>query len=221
MFTQLTFDFLADLAANNRKDWFDANRDNYEAYWKAPALDFIAAVAEGMARLDPPLQAAPRLNGSLRRINRDVRFSKDKSPYNARLHMIFWAGAHPNRSPGFHIVLDPDGVGHGSGMWGFEGAVLARYRERLMDPSDADALIAALDMAAGTGATLDEPALKTLPKGFAGDGRVGELLRQKGVVARTHDARAAPATIIGAGGPDWALKLAETHAPLIRWLAAL
>ncbi|NND18401.1 MAG: DUF2461 family protein, partial [Silicimonas sp.] len=93
-FTRETFDFLRDLSRNNSKDWFDANRDRYEAHWKAAALDFIADISADMAALSPPLAAQPKLNGSLRRINRDVRFSKDKSPYTARLHMIFWAGGH-------------------------------------------------------------------------------------------------------------------------------
>ena len=98
-FSKQTFQFLTGLEANNSKDWFEDNRKAYETHWKDAALDFIAAVSDRMAALDPALRAEPKLNKSLRRINRDVRFSKDKSPYNARLHMVFWAGHHPNRSP--------------------------------------------------------------------------------------------------------------------------
>lgn len=106
-FTDATFRFLGDLARNNAKDWFEANRDRYEAHWKAPAIAFIREIAPRMAALDPPLKAEAKINGSLRRINRDVRFSKDKSPYSPSLHMVFWSGDHPNRSPGMHVVLTP------------------------------------------------------------------------------------------------------------------
>ncbi|MCP4184933.1 MAG: DUF2461 domain-containing protein, partial [Hyphomicrobiales bacterium] len=76
-----------------------------------PALQFIAAMQPIVSEFDPPLKAEARLNGSLRRIHRDVRFSKDKTPYNPRLHIIFWAGCHPNRSPACHIVLSAKHLG--------------------------------------------------------------------------------------------------------------
>ena len=135
-FTSKTFQYLKDLEANNEKDWFEANRDRYEGDWKDAALDFIADISGRMAALDPPLQAAPKLNGSLRRINRDVRFSKDKSPYAPRLHIVFWTGGHPNRSPGMHFVLSPDGVGYGAGQWGIEPAALSVFRKRIVDKAD-------------------------------------------------------------------------------------
>ncbi|MGR3344480.1 MAG: DUF2461 family protein, partial [Paracoccaceae bacterium] len=75
-FARETFQFLSDLKQNNSKHWFEANRARYESAWKAPALDLIAALAARAAALDPPLKAEARLNGSLRRINRDGRFSR-------------------------------------------------------------------------------------------------------------------------------------------------
>lgn len=89
-FTRETFQFLSDLEKDNSRDWFQANRARYENAWKSPALDLIAALAAPMAALSPPLQAEARLNGSLRRINRDVRFSCDKSPYKAPLYPKRW-----------------------------------------------------------------------------------------------------------------------------------
>ena len=151
-FTNETFAFLKDLEANNSRDWFEANRDRYEAYYKDAALAFIAELSGRMAALDPPLQAVPKLNGSLRRINRDVRFSKDKSPYSARLHMIFWAGEKPIGGPGMHVVLSPKGVGYGGGHFGIEPARLSTLRTRILGP-DGDGLIAALDAAAALDAT--------------------------------------------------------------------
>ncbi|MBT8416259.1 MAG: DUF2461 domain-containing protein [Silicimonas sp.] len=218
-FTRETFDFLRDLSRNNSKDWFDANRDRYEAHWKAAALDFIADISADMAALSPPLAAQPKLNGSLRRINRDVRFSKDKSPYTARLHMIFWAGGHPNRSPGLHIVLNPSGVGYGAGQFGFEPAQLRAIRDRIVDPADGDALIAALASAERVGCVMGEPDLARLPKGYDASGKRAELLRHKAIVARTFDADASSDVLIGTKARDWVMRTSGALIPLIRWLS--
>ena len=218
-FTRNTFDFLADLDANNSKDWFDANRDRYEAHWKGAALDFIAAISEQMAALDPPLDAVPKLNGTLRRINRDVRFSKDKSPYNARLHMIFWNGSHPNRSPAVHIVLNPRGVGYGAGQFGLQPPELATIRKRIVDSSDGDDLIAALDAATAVGCRMGEPDLARLPRGFEAEGPRAELLRHKAIVARTFDQDAPPGAVIGDGATGWIMETTNALMPLVRWLS--
>ena len=218
-FTQETFDFLRDLEANNSKTWFEANRERYETNWKAAALDFIGSVSGQRAALDPPLAAEPKLNGSLRRINRDVRFSRDKSPYNARLHMIFWNGEHPNRAPAVHIVLNPDGVGYGAGQFGFRPAELKAIRDRIVDKDDGDALISALDQAEAIGCVTGEPDLVRLPKGCEAKGRRAELLRHKKIVARTFDRDAPPSRLIGDGAIDWVIETTGALMPLVRWLS--
>lgn len=218
-FTTETFGFLADLEAHNAKDWFEANRARYEAHWKEAALDFIADVSGDMAALEPALRAEPKLNKSLRRINRDVRFSKDKSPYNARLHMVFWAGDHPNRSPGLHVVLQPGGIGYGAGQFGIEPAALKAVRARIVGP-DGDDLIAALEAAERVNCRMGAPDLARLPKGFEAEGRRAELLRYKGFVARTWDHMDAAEAIMGDKGRGWLRGKAEALMPLVRWLAA-
>ena len=213
-----TFAFLAELEANNSKDWFDANRDRYEAVWKTPALDFIAALSQDMSALSPSLKAEARLNGSLRRINRDVRFSKDKSPYSPRLHLVFWHGSHPNRSPGMHFVLNPQGVGFGAGQWAIEPERLKTLRTRIVD--NASEFIDALDHAASVGCRLGKPDLARGPKGFEATGRAADFLRYKGFVARTHDEDAPRDVLIGPCAAEWVLGQTNALLPLIRWLAA-
>lgn len=216
-FSKETFAFLADLETHNSKDWFDANRARYETHWKEAALDFISDVSGQMSRLTPPLEALPKLNGSLRRINRDVRFSKDKSPYHARLHLIFWTGDHPNRSPGLHVVLQPGGIGFGAGQFGLEPAALKRIRERIVGP-EGKVLIAALDSAMAVRCRMDEPDLARLPKGFEAEGRRANLLRYKGFVARTFDHLDPPEAILGDKGKAWLGEKTEALMPLVRWL---
>lgn len=217
-FSAKTFSFLSDLANNNSRDWFEANRDRYETDWKEPALDLISSISAQMSALDPPLRADPKLNGSLRRINRDVRFSKDKSPYNPSLHLVFWVGEHPNRSPGVHFLLYPYGIGFGAGQWGIEAGRLKSLRQRIVDQADGAGLFDALDRAASIGCTMGKPDLARLPKGFKADGRQAELLRYKGFVARTHDNLAPKSRITGTAATDWIMNTTHDLLPLIRWL---
>ncbi len=216
-----TFAYLAELKANNRRSWFEANRDRYEAHWKAPALAFIEAIRPGLAALAPPLKAEAKINGSLRRINRDVRFSADKAPYEPMLHLIFWPGDHPNRGAGVHFVLHPDGIGYGAGRWAFDAPVLARYRARLADPVAREALLAALRAAESVGCHLDAPHLKKVPPGHAADPGWDYLLRYKGIVVRTMEGRLMPGWIGDARAVDDVLDRIRVLMPLIAWLDAL
>ena len=218
---QDTFSYLDDLAQNNSKDWFEANRDRYEAQWKAPALAFIEAVSADMAALDPALKASAKINGSLRRINRDVRFSKNKSPYNASMHLVFWTGEHPNRSPGMHFVLYAGGIGFGAGQWGLQPAQLQTWRDLVVDRVEGPKVIEALDTAAAVGTRLGEPELARLPKGYQAEGRAAELLRYKSVVSRTYDGLHPVDHLTGAGATDLVMEMTRAHLPLRRVLMLL
>jgi uncharacterized protein (TIGR02453 family) len=182
--------FLSDLKLNNEKPWFEANKARFEALCVEPCLGFIDAMAERVAQFDPPHHAEAKTNGSLRRIYRDTRFSKDKTPYHTFLHMIFWTGSHPMRSPGLHVVLSPGGFGIGAGHWGFDAKQLARYRKAIGNVSGVAALDAAIDKAKKTGCHLEQPALKRIPKDLDPEKFTGSAeshIRQKGLVVRNRN----------------------------------
>ena len=87
-FTPATFRFLRALKRNNRRDWFHAHRDEYEAEVKTPCLRLITDIAGPLTAISPQLVASPRaVGGSLFRIHRDTRFSSDKSPYKTHVGM--------------------------------------------------------------------------------------------------------------------------------------
>ena len=127
-FPEITCAFLADLEQNNHKEWFEDNRKRYEREWLEPAKEYVAGLSSIMAGLTPSHQGEPKINKSIRRINRDVRFSNDKTPYDPRLHMVFWTGSHPTRSPAIHIVLHPAHAGMGAGHWAMTPDQLQNYR---------------------------------------------------------------------------------------------
>ena len=80
------------LRAHNEKAWFDAHRDDYERVFLAPALAFAEALGPRLRNIELDVNVEPRVNGSLMRINRDIRFSKDKSPYKDHMDLWFWTG---------------------------------------------------------------------------------------------------------------------------------
>lgn len=82
MFTQSTFNFLDELAANNNKTWFEHNKSRYESLVREPAFDFIEAMEPALKSFAPSFRAdAKKVGGSLMRVFRDTRFSRDKTPY--------------------------------------------------------------------------------------------------------------------------------------------
>src|SRR3954447_12759897 len=84
-FPKETFAFLEGIAAHNEKAWFEDHRDLYEAGYVAPARAFVETLGPKLKKVSPTVQFEPKVNGSLSRINRDIRFSKDKRPYKDHL----------------------------------------------------------------------------------------------------------------------------------------
>lgn len=221
-FSPELFAFLRDLKAHNSKEWFDQNRTTYETHFKIAAQDFIAEISGRMAALTPPLQAVPKVNGSLRRINRDIRFAKDKSPYHDHMHLIFWAGDHPNRAPGMHFVLKGDGIGYGAGFYGMSPKALTRYRMAVCDEAQRAELESAIDTAEKVDSTLEPPELVRVPRGMSHFGPEMEFLKHKSIVVRTHtDAPLGEWLYDGEAVCDRFAILTQAHMPLIAWLARL
>jgi uncharacterized protein (TIGR02453 family) len=168
--------FLKDLAANNDRAWFNANKARYERAYKAPAEAFVA---ELRPRLEA-LSGVP-LGGKLFRIHRDVRFSKDKSPYNTHLHLGFQhqrAGGEPRRRGGFYFGIDPEMLTLGVGAFDFGPGDLDRYRKAVADDSwdgDLAEMLARLD------GRQFEPDLKRTPAPYRADHPRAELLKRKGL----------------------------------------
>jgi len=114
-FPNETTTFLTQLAASNTKEWFDAHRADYEQYWLAPAREFVVAAGKELVQLSPNIQAEPRVNGSIFRINRDIRFSKDKTPYKTTLDIWFWEGVRREAVSGYFLRITPHELGIGVG----------------------------------------------------------------------------------------------------------
>ena len=214
--TPATIDFLAGLETHNTRDWFDAHRAAYERDFLTAGLDLVAALSEHAARLG--LAAVPKTNGSLRRIFRDTRFSTDKTPYDPRLHLILSTGPRMTKGPGVHLVIGPHGIGYGAGWYGLDATALDAFRQRISDPQARDELTELLNQAAQIGATLGQPDLAKVPRGYQPQ-PWDHLLRRKSIIARTRaDIPHPPWVFTPDAGRRW-LGIVDTLAPLALWLA--
>lgn len=173
-----TVPFLADLAAHNDRAWFEAHRDRYQAAYVDAAREFVQAMAPRLAELDPQAACEPRINGSIRRIHRDTRFSRDKTPYKTHLGLIFYRGS--DKTAGYVLHLGPRGMMVGGGRYKLGKAELQAWRDRV--DQQGEAIAAMFDQLRARGYTQPEPELKRVPKPYAPDHPHGELLRRKAII---------------------------------------
>ncbi len=209
--------FFADLRANNDRDWFNAHKATYETAIKAPAQAFLAHLEPELAVL-----AGGPVSGKIFRIHRDVRFSKDKRPYNAHLHIAFPA-AHGRSSDvvacGYFFALEPEKVVLGAGGFDFAGPVLDAYRAAVADPKKGAALHAILDKLTKAGFRIEGAELKRVPAPYPADHPRADLIRRKGLhVWRDIED---PAVITGPGLFAEARSTFAALAPLVKWLSTL
>lgn len=137
-FTPATFRFLSELAAHNERDWFNANKARYLSDVQEPALQFVADFAPKLAQVSEHLVADPRpQGGSLFRIYRDIRFSKDKTPYKTHVAVRFGHEAGGDvHAPGFYLHIEPGASYAGAGLWRPEAQLARQIRQAIVgDPA--------------------------------------------------------------------------------------
>ena len=169
-FSPKTSTFLKGLAKNNKKAWFEEHRGEYEAYYVEPAKAFVMAIAPKLKKVSKTISAEPRINGSIFRINRDVRFSKDKTPYKAHLDMRFWDGEKGGwEAPGLFFRLTPTELILGAGLHRMEKGQLDAYRKAVLDPRKGKALVKVLGDLEREGFAIGAKTRKKVPRGFDAD----------------------------------------------------
>lgn len=134
-FTPALFKFLRELEQNNEKRWWEENKDRYIDTIREPALDFIEDFGKKLETISPHFVADTRTNGgSLMRPYRDVRFSKDKTPYKTNVGIQFRHEQGKDvHAPGFYVHLAPGENFIGIGLWNPETAVARAIRQKIND----------------------------------------------------------------------------------------
>lgn len=132
-FTAETLRFLSDLAKHNDRDWFAKNKERYEQDVKEPMLRFIADLGPELKKIAPHYVADARaVGGSMMRIYRDVRFSKDKSPYKTNIAAHFGHVKARTGAPAFYLHIAPGNSAVGAGLWQPEPPELKMVRDAIV-----------------------------------------------------------------------------------------
>jgi uncharacterized protein (TIGR02453 family) len=212
-----TFRFMRDLGRNNDKAWFQAHRAAYEDDLLEPSMAFIEAIGPLLAKFSPGVRAEPRIGGSMRRINRDIRFSKDKRPYKDHLDMMFKVG--PSKaSPGYWFRLTPNELILGAGMHMLDKPDLERYR-KAVDADDSGVELAKIVIKEErAGYDVGGEHYKRVPAGFDADHPREALLRHGGIYVGTD--MKVPAEAKTATFPSFCAGHYKKMAPLMDWLSA-
>jgi len=132
-FSKETVRFFEGLKKNNTKKWFQAHKQDYEIFVMQPARAFVMAMGDKLRKQIPDIVAVPKINKSLFRINRDTRFSQDKSPYKTNIGIFFWEGIRPRMEcSGFYFHLEPSILMLGAGIYMFPQYLFDTYRNSVV-----------------------------------------------------------------------------------------
>lgn len=181
-FSPEAFAFLRALAAHNDRDWFKARKAQFDEELMVPLRLLVRDVAEACAALSIPLRADPKK--SVFRIYRDVRFSKDKTPYNTHVAATWTRSGARNAPGGVYVHVEPDNSFLAAGFWSPPTPLLRQLRAAIASEGPAFLSIAAA--LTGDGFELRaHDTLKRMPRGYEDfkDTALDEHLRRKGVIA--------------------------------------
>jgi uncharacterized protein (TIGR02453 family) len=220
-FSKKTVTFFQGLTVNNNREWFAAQRRDYEEYVLQPAQAFVLAMGKRLRRLTPGITAEPRTDGSLFRIFRDTRFSPDKSPYKTNLGIFFWEGRGPRlECSGYYFHLEPPNLMLGGGLYIFPRPLLERFRRAAADPEYGAELAAIVNkIKCRPGFSIGGQHYQRVPAGYDTGPAGADLLRHSGLYAGVETP--IPKEFFTPTLIDYCWERFKPMEPLHRWLTML
>lgn len=219
-FSPETVAFYRELGQNNNREWFEENKSRYQEQVIVPAQRFVEDLGERLRREDRRFIYDTRTNGagSIFRIYKDVRFSKDKTPYKTHLGLLFWLGLSSKKmeNPGFYVQVDETGAQIHCGHYALEGALLNAFREAVNKPKQAANLQAIFDQLQLQGYSTGREHYKRVPRGYDKDHPYAHLLRYNAAVASTPPIN--KTTLYSEDFIDLCFDHYKNVAPLMNWL---
>jgi uncharacterized protein (TIGR02453 family) len=181
-FSAATLKFLRALKRNNRREWFNAHRDDYEMHVRQPMTAIVERLAEDFRAFAPELVASPKL--SMYRIYRDTRFSENKAPYKTHVAAVFpTRGLPKHEGAGAYFHVSPEGVWVGGGLYMPQPPQLQKIREHIAsNVKQLRAIVESPAFRQHVGA-LEGDKLQRVPRGFPSDHEAAEYLKFRHFIA--------------------------------------
>ncbi len=207
--------FFRALAKNQRREWFAVHRDEYERGWLRPMRALLDEVRE---RIDPLLPLHPLAEPRVFRIYRDVRFSKDKSPY--KTHIAGVVAVDGSAVVPLYMRLGGGDRFAAAGHYVMDACQLARFRAAVLDDRRGAALASMLASLARAGFVVgSHETLKKVPRGVDPDHPRAALLRRKGVTVAFPALPAA--LLVDRALVGWLVRHVKRVVPFVEWLVAV
>jgi len=183
VFPQSTIKFLTALSKNNSKEWFKKNRARFDFEFLQPAVQFVIDLGEKLTTISPNIYAIPKIDKSIFRLYRDVRFNKNKAPFKTNLGLYFWEGRGKKiECSGFYFHIEPKLFFLGTGMYMFTKDQLKKYREVVSDPVKGKQLRDIVSkLLKKKNFKLGGKTYKKTPRGFDPNYKYNELLLHSGL----------------------------------------
>lgn len=210
------FTFLRQIRQHNERVWFDANKPLYETAVRMPAFAFINAMGPRLATVSPHFRAiAKKSGGSLMRVYRDTRFSKDKTPYKTNVGIQFRHELGRDvHAPGYYVHLEPGRCFLGAGIWRPESKALRKIRDFIADNPGSWRKVVD-DRKFKMRFVLDGESLVRAPRGYPPDHPLIDDLKRKDFIAINDFA---DAKALDNDFADWVMASFQTATPLMRYL---
>jgi uncharacterized protein (TIGR02453 family) len=213
-FPQAGLDFLRSLKRHNTREWFAPRKQVYEREVRLPMLQLVADLTSEMWDYAPGHTVEPAR--AVYRVNRDTRFSEDKSPYKTHVAAIFPHRRLPkNAGASFYFNVSPDSIEVAAGIYSPESSELRRIRQRLLTGHERLGKIIRHIERSGIAGSLQGETLKRAPRGFPDEHPAAGLLRRK---ALYFDTRLPPAIAGSRGLFDELSRHFRLFAPLVLFL---
>lgn len=216
-FPKKTVAYLRKLTKNNNRQWFEANRELYTSHFLEPCIQFVLEMGDRLQDIDPDIVAIPKVDKSIFRLHRDVRFSKDKTPYKTNAGLYFWNGKMRKMdASGFYVHIEPNYWGVGLGIYMFPPQLLKKYRDVVSNSASAKELHQIVRSLEKKGYTIGGKKYKKTPKGYNPNTLYPGYLLYEGIYAwyESDDFK----KIDGGKAVNFIFKIFKDMLPLHKWL---
>jgi uncharacterized protein (TIGR02453 family) len=215
-----TLRFYEELRENNDKHWFESHRNDYDKFVIEPAKAFITSMGNRLRELSPDINAIPKVDGSIFRIYRDVRFSPDKSPFKTHLGIYFWEGNRKKMEcSGYYLQIEPSTIWYGGGMYQIPDDMLSFYRDNAVDEKYGLELTKAVRKVTENGYVIGGSHYKRTPRGYNASHMNAGFLLHKGLWAGVEEK--VTTQFFTSEFVEYCFKRFKESAPLHKWLVGL